>query len=238
MSRAPGSDRPGDSAEPLAGANPLDPPVAAAQPRTDAAPVFDEAAPRGDANAPLDARVEDYTVRSGDTLVRIARQHRVTPELLAALNGLNRRGSIRAGQTLRVVRGPFSAVIDKSRFAMDVLLDGQLVQSFPVGLGRDGRTPRGTWRVFNKLVNPSWVDPGTSKRYAADDPANPVGEHWLGLEGLSGDAVGKLGYGIHGTIDPASIGRNESLGCVRLRPADVRRVYELLVEGGSTVEIR
>ena len=90
----------------------------------------------------------------------------------------------------------------------------------------------------DKLANPAWCNPVTHQRYAADDPANPIGEYWLGLEGLTGEAVGKMGFGIHGTIEPDSIGRNASLGCVRLRPADIAALYTLLVEGGSMVEIK
>ncbi|MEE8046600.1 MAG: L,D-transpeptidase, partial [Dehalococcoidia bacterium] len=46
------------------------------------------------------------------------------------------------------------------------------------------------------------------------------------------------GYGIHGTIDPDSIGRQSSMGCIRMRPEHVEIVYEVLVEEASTIEIR
>jgi lipoprotein-anchoring transpeptidase ErfK/SrfK len=92
--------------------------------------------------------------------------------------------------------------------------------------------------VLNKLTNPGWTDPTTHRTYSPDDPKNPIGEHWIGLEGLEGEAVGKTGYGVHGTIEPQSIGRNESLGCIRLLNEDVARVYELLTPGRSTVIVR
>ena len=46
------------------------------------------------------------------------------------------------------------------------------------------------------------------------------------------------GYGIHGTNDPASIGKAASLGCVRLSDPDIDFVYSLLYEKWSTVEVR
>ena len=46
------------------------------------------------------------------------------------------------------------------------------------------------------------------------------------------------GYGIHGTIEPDSIGRSESMGGIRMRPDDVALLYEVLTEGTSTVTIR
>jgi lipoprotein-anchoring transpeptidase ErfK/SrfK len=46
-----------------------------------------------------------------------------------------------------------------------------------------------------------------------------------------------IGYGIHGTIEQDSIGRQASMGCIRMRPDDVALVYEMLSEH-STVQIR
>jgi lipoprotein-anchoring transpeptidase ErfK/SrfK len=71
----------------------------------------------------------------------------------------------------------------------------------------------------------------------ADDPRNPLGERWIGLEGVSGSAVGMMAYGIHGTIEPESIGKSVSMGCVRLHNADVEQLYDLLVIDKSQVTI-
>jgi lipoprotein-anchoring transpeptidase ErfK/SrfK len=76
----------------------------------------------------------------------------------------------------------------------------------------------------------------TGQRYEADDPANPIGEHWLGIEGVEDANSALLGYGIHGTVDNDSIGHDRSLGCVRLLADDVALVWETLAEG-SSVEI-
>ena len=43
--------------------------------------------------------------------------------------------------------------------------------------------------------------------------------------------------GIHGTIDPNSIGKQESLGCIRMRNEDVAIVFEMLVDSKSTVTV-
>ena len=65
-----------------------------------------------------------------------------------------------------------------------------------------------------------------------------MGEFWIGLSGTDGQAVGKTSYGIHGTIDPSSIGKQESMGCIRMKNEDVAQVFEMLVEGKSTVTVR
>ncbi len=46
---------------------------------------------------------------------------------------------------------------------------------------------------------------------------------------------GQTSYGIHGTIEPDTIGRQASMGCVRLKVEDVQLVYDMLSEGKSRV---
>jgi lipoprotein-anchoring transpeptidase ErfK/SrfK len=69
------------------------------------------------------------------------------------------------------------------------------------------------------------------------DPKNPIGKYWLALEGADDRTRGLSGYGIHGTIEPDSIGKQASMGCVRLRDDDIALVYQLLVEGESLVTV-
>jgi len=177
------------------------------------------------------------TVAAGDTLYEIARRHRVTERLLMRVNGIIEPNRLHVGQRLKVVHGPFRGVISKSHHRMDVFLADVLVRSFRVGLGTNGGTPTGSWVVNSKLENPDWTNPETGRYYLADDPENPIGERWLGLEGRTGDAAGRAGFGIHGTIDPASIGEDSSMGCIRLAPADAEMVYDLLVIGQSEVRV-
>jgi len=95
------------------------------------------------------------------------------------------------------------------------------------------------WRVAQgrKLVNPTWTNPRTGRMYGADDPKNPIGEYWIALEGADDESAGKAGYGIHGTIDPLSVGKEMSMGCVRMLPKDIELVYFCLVDKYSTVRI-
>lgn len=185
-----------------------------------------------------DPMTTTYTVTSGDTLNAISARHGITEELLASVNQIKEANRLQIGQRLKVIRGPFRAVIDKSDHRMDIYLGDLYVRSFPVGLGANGYTPTGTWLVNNKLRNPDWTDPNTNRHYLADDPENPIGERWIGLHGTDGEAIGKTGFGIHGTIDASSIGQDKSMGCVRMAAADVNMVYELMVLNQSQVVIR
>jgi lipoprotein-anchoring transpeptidase ErfK/SrfK len=162
------------------------------------------------------------------------------------LNNISDARRLRAGATLKVLKGPFHAVVNKSEFRLDLYLgapggpDSVYVTSFHVGLGKDDSTPVGKWVVEpeKKIKNPVYYSPRGEGIVAADDPKNPLGDYWIGLAGTDGDAVGKQSYGIHGTIEPDSIGKQASMGCVRMRNEDVARVFECLAEGKSTVVVR
>ncbi len=197
---------------------------------------------------PGDTLVTSYTVKSGDRLGSIARQCKVPYQFLEKINHTTAR-RIQVGQTLKLVRGPFHVVIDKSDFRMDMFLrdpglpeDQQwvYVKSFAIGLGSDDSTPVGAWIVKprSKVENPSWANPRTSESFSRDDPKNPIGEYWLGLLGVDENTSKAQSYGIHGTIEPESIGRQMSMGCIRMRDDDVRDVYHMLVETDSTVVIQ
>ncbi|HEX4124394.1 MAG TPA: L,D-transpeptidase family protein [Tepidisphaeraceae bacterium] len=192
-----------------------------------------------------DPLAQGYKVQPGEHLATIAARHDVSWDLLATINHIDPR-HLRSGSTIKVVNGPFFAVVTKSKFRMDIYLGGPggpgstFITSYPVGLGKDDSTPTGLWHVMpgEKIRHPIYYSPRGGGVIAADDPKNPLGGYWIGLEGDQGQAVGKTSYGIHGTIDPDSIGKQESMGCIRLHADDIAMVYQLLVEGKSKILVR
>jgi len=187
-----------------------------------------------------------YVVKPGESLTKVAAACDVTWELLARINGVEPK-HLRAGATIKIVQGPFFAVIEKRAFTMDLYLGSlpgekscMYVATYAVGLGSDDSTPVGTWIVepHRKLRHPTYYSPRGEGVIAADDPKNPLGGYWIGLTGTEGPAVGKLSYGIHGTIDTQSIGKQNSMGCIRLRSEDVAIVFDLLAEGKSLVVVK
>jgi len=196
---------------------------------------------------PGEALTESYEVQSGDSLTRIASRMGLATDwrLIQRVNRISDPSRIRVGQSLKLVRGPFHAIVDKSDYRLDLYAgdpgnesNWQFIKSFPVGLGEGDSTPTGEFvvRDDSKLVNPYWVNPRTGEKFAADDPENPIGERWIGLEGVGEYAVLE-GYGLHGTIEPESIGSQRSMGCVRLDADDIALVYECLVEEVSRVSV-
>jgi LysM repeat protein len=173
--------------------------------------------------------IDPYVVQFGERLETIGKKYRVPWEYLARLNRIE-PDKLRAGQNLKVLQGPFSAVVDLRNYELTVHAHGYYVTRFKVGIGKADGTPIGVFKVTDKVTDPDYYGPhGVVSR---NDPANPLGERWLAIN----DEQGTLqGYGIHGTIDPASIGRAESQGCVRLADGDIEALYDLLVVGSEVI---
>jgi hypothetical protein len=198
--------------------------------------------------APGDPFAESYTVQSGDNLTVIARKLGLATDrrLIARINAMPDEHRVTVGQKLKIVKGPFHAVVSKSAFRLDLYMGPAdkpdqwvFVRSFKVGLGEQGSTPAGTFIVKrgSKLVDPPWINPHTGEKFGGHDPKNPIGKFWVGLEG-TGEAAQYTGYGIHGTIDPDSVGQMKSMGCVRMLADDIALVWELLGEQVSVVKIQ
>jgi len=189
---------------------------------------------------PQDRLCSVYKVKAGDQLRTIGKLHKVPHEILLQINKITRPEALQAGETIKVINGPFHTRIYRSTFTMDLYLQNTFVRSFPVGLGRESmETPTGLWSVkpAGKLITPTWTDPITGKTYEAEDPDYPLGSRWIGLKGVKGEAKGRTGFAIHGTKVPNEIGTTSSQGCVRLHNGDVILLYNLLVPSYSRVEI-
>lgn len=125
-------------------------------------------------------------------------------------------------------------VVDVDGRKLRLIRDGQVAKTYPVAVGMAAYpTPRGTFSVIDKQVDPAWFPPDSP--WAAGlgpippGPGNPLGTRWIGT---SSPAIG-----IHGTYDTNSIGTAASHGCVRMHIADVEELFEE-VSLGTSVEFR
>lgn len=194
-----------------------------------------------------------YVVQTGDALAVVERRLKlhVPAQLIMKINGLPNAASLRAGQGIKLIRGPFHAIVNKSRFTMDVYLqddNGRMlfVRRFPVGTGKNGSTPPGRWRVTlgGKITNAAWTPPSSSdlprKKVLPGDPDYALGKRgfWISLEGIDGNPyTSEDGYGIHDTNDQNSVGRSSSMGCIRMKDDDIDQVFSMLYEYWSTVTV-
>ncbi|MCR4317555.1 MAG: L,D-transpeptidase family protein [Planctomycetes bacterium] len=162
-----------------------------------------------------------HSVEWGQTLGGIANSYGTTSEFIRKINGVT-GDNIRAGQKLKVVEGVTRVEVFKAAHVLNLWKGETLLDQFDVGCGRSNSTPVGTFVIETKRPQPAWWHDGRNIPYG--DPRNPLGERWLGFV----DTPEHQGYGIHGTSDPASIGKDESNGCVRLKNEDVIALYDLV----------
>lgn len=125
-------------------------------------------------------------------------------------------------------------VVDKSAGWLRAYdADDKLVAQFPVttGSARDP-LPLGNWTVKGVARNPDFhynpelfwdVSDSKDKQVLKPGPNSPVGVVWIDLS--------KEHYGIHGTSEPATIGRAESHGCVRLTNWDAAKLAAMVKPG-------
>jgi LysM repeat protein len=189
---------------------------------------------------PADPLCDSYRVEPGDLLSAIGKQYKVPYEILMQINNISRPEALRAGETIKIIKGPFHAKVYRSTFTMDLYLQNTFVCSYRVGLGQpDKETPTGLWRVKRdgKQIEPAWPDPVTGELLYPDDPGYALGSRWIGLDGLEGPAKGRTGFGIHGTKEPETIGTRSSRGCIRLHNGNVIQVYDTLVPVHSLVHV-
>ena len=179
--------------------------------------------------APCSEKV-GYTIRVDDNLTVIANRLGTTVKALQRLNPEMLRGTsnrIYPGKTLFALKGDWSIRVSKSQFALQLLNGDRFFKLYRIAVGRQNRTPVGTFLVSNKVDRPDWTHPsGNVIPYG--DKANVLGTHWLAIMPTGATDPNLRGFGIHGTWEPESIGTAASLGCVRMRNADVAELYDFI----------
>jgi L,D-transpeptidase ErfK/SrfK len=186
----------------------------------------------GEALPPLVGAPANDFVEEGDTLLDVAARHRLGFERVARMNPGVDEWIPDAGTVVRlptrhvlpdgprrglVVNVPEMQLYDFTRpgdpevFAVAIgdEMDPSLVGEFKVGAKRE----RPAWHVPKSILAerpglPPVVPPG---------PDNPLGDHWM--------TIGSTTYGIHGTNNRWSIGREATHGCLRLYNDDIARLY-------------
>ena len=84
-----------------------------------------------------DLLLPPHVVAAGETLPAIAAQFRVSWQLLAKINGVSDPMQLVPGEHLKVIRGPFDAVVSVARRRISLQVGGAYAGSFPVAVGRE-----------------------------------------------------------------------------------------------------
>ena len=186
---------------------------------------------------------ERYVVVKGDSLKRIADKKYISVGNLLRVNeGLRRDDGrdpiIHPGQAMLFIKGVWSIRVVKHEYLLLLYRNKALYRIYEVSIGKENRTPAGTFLITEHLVQPSWWAPN-GEVIPFGEPGNILGTRWLKLTPTEGTDVSYTSYGIHGTWDDKSIGTGASAGCVRMHNADVEELFDFIpVAGGKTPAVR
>jgi lipoprotein-anchoring transpeptidase ErfK/SrfK len=160
----------------------------------------------------------------------------------ALLHALNPGKAFEAGTTIAVpnVHGvaPLQkagrVIVDASDASVALAgADGKVYARFPATSGSShDPLPVGKWKIQGVARDPEFhynpalfwdAEASHSRATIAPGPNNPVGVVWMDLS--------KPHYGIHGTPEPATIGKTQSHGCIRLTNWDAQAVAGAVAAG-------
>jgi lipoprotein-anchoring transpeptidase ErfK/SrfK len=174
---------------------------------------------------------------------KLGEKFHASPRLLRSLNpgaDFSREGqaikvpNVGAGATGRAAR----VVVDRSDARVSVMdAQGRVLASYPATMGsQHDPLPIGEWTIkgvsreptFNYNPDLFWdAEPGHARAKVPPGPNNPVGLAWIDLS--------KEHYGIHGTPEPARVGKTQSHGCIRLTNWDVAELAGLVAPGTPAI---
>jgi len=118
-----------------------------------------------------------------------------------------------------------------------VLGNGQTI-SYPVAVGKSGKTWTGVKYIDGKYLRPAWSPPleirldkpGIPDVIPAGAPENPMGAAAMTLNDSE--------LAIHGTNNPASIGTFASYGCIRMHNRDILDLFSRVDVGTRVVVLK
>jgi L,D-transpeptidase ErfK/SrfK len=183
-----------------------------------------------------------YRAGNGETTVSLAQRYDLgLNSIIAANPGLAENSSI----TERSVTIPTAfilppmprqgIVINLPEMRLYFYPDDSTVMTFPIGIGKVGKTiPLTTTSVTRKVVNPTWIPTPDIREYnrkqgidlpltMGPGPDNPLGPYAIYMRVPT--------YLIHSTIFPESIGRRASFGCIRMNEDDIKTFFPLVKPG-------
>ncbi len=167
-----------------------------------------------------------YMVQAGERLEMIAKKYEIPWQLLAKINGITSADQLQPGQQLKVMRGPFSALIDLSHRKLTLMLDRRYAGEFSIDVDPSVSVEEGHWEVNQKLLTPA------SAAFAGTGPTTPTEERSLMLSSATG-AASQVAI-LRGATAPNPL--SEPAGrVIRLSPNDASDIFDILSLGSKVV---
>jgi lipoprotein-anchoring transpeptidase ErfK/SrfK len=129
-------------------------------------------------------------------------------------------------------------IVDTSHHFVYVAFENNSALRYGVGVGREGFQWFGRARIDRKALWPDWTPPPAMlirrpelPKHMDPGPDNPLGPRAMYLYRDGTD----LGYRLHGTVEPWSIGSDVSSGCIRFLPEDIVDLYQRTPTGTAVL---
>lgn len=177
----------------------------------------------------------DYSVKSGDTLSKIALNYNTSVSAIQKANGMTTT-RLNIGQKLKIPQSVWSIEIRRSDNKLLLKTNNKLFKIYSVYPGSAiSQSFSGTFRIFSKQKDPVWRVDGQT--YQPGSAGNIIGARWMALKG-TGASAGAEGTAIHGTNRAGTPDASPGApGYFRLSNDDVKELYDL-VPLETTVEIK
>lgn len=177
-----------------------------------------------------------HTVQSGEQLGIIARKNKTTVAALMKANNIKRANLIQIGQKLTVLKGNWLIFVSKSCRLLILKRNNDVFAGFDIGIGRANKTPSEDFVISERLKKPVYRT-SDGRIFKHGEKENQLGDYFLKMIPARKTQRQRAGFGIHGTPDETTVTRSLSNGCIRMRNADVEKLY-YLVPAGTQVNIR
>jgi hypothetical protein len=157
-----------------------------------------------------------YEVKPGDRLETIASEFQIPVELLAKINGISDPDHLTPGDKLKVIRGPFMALVSLSKREVTLVVQRCYAGRFKlIGVGNDAAALNGDFKVDRKLLDLSQLKlqhPSTA-------------QHWIDF---------RDGFGFCGLSDPTMVDDPHE---ITLSSHDAEDLFDIL-SVGSSISVR
>ena len=168
-----------------------------------------------------DLLLPPHVVAPGETLPAIAGQLGVSWQLLAKINGVADPMQLIPGEHLKLIRGPFDAVVSISRRRLSLQLGSRFAGSFPVVVGREFLPRVGATLAVAEVRRDSAAAPGQ-----AGAPASGQGRRMIVLS---------EGVVIEGADDPALVADDAAPASLVVSNRDLDELLDILCLGSSVL---
>jgi len=134
-------------------------------------------------------------------------------------------------------RGVTRIVVVRNETRLYLYEDNKIIKTYIVSVGNaemGKATPAGHFKIVHKVKDPVMIW-RSGKVIPPNDPRNSYGARWIGLASIR---TGRYrGCGIQGTNIESSIGKQITVGSIRMHNKDIIELFDL-VELGTEVVIR